>query len=126
MEWSVVSSTPLTGSALYGLITENKLVRVLDEDEEHFKQKIILRMLRLLWEQMGYRKMGSGILIHDLAIHLRLCQSDVCHITLSINSFGKLYFLCESATTSSVQGQCFFSSFFHSMQLGFQHASHTC
>lgn len=44
--------------------------RTLEEDKEQFKQKMILQMLRLLWELMGYRKMGRGTLIHDLTVQL--------------------------------------------------------
>jgi len=31
---------------------------------------IILSMLRLLWQQTGYRKMGSGTLTHNLTVRL--------------------------------------------------------
>lgn len=34
-------------------------------------------MLGLLWEQIGYRKVGSGTLIHDLKIQLWLGCGDV-------------------------------------------------
>lgn len=91
---------------------EQELVRVLNEDEEHFKQKIIHRMLRLLWEQMGYRKMGSGTLIHDLTVQLWLCQSNVsvtshCPLILLASYISYESRLQWVASRDSVSSQAF-------------------